>query len=106
LESGSAGKKFPWAIYLIVLFVILLITLAPIGSVVACSWIANSYGCKVDEGSVHPCIIGGVDRGQLLYTMGVMGWFMLLTLPAGAFAILGWIIILIVHRSRWRKPAT
>ena len=33
-----------------------------------CAWIANSHGCKVDEGSVHPCIINGKDYGQLLYT--------------------------------------
>jgi hypothetical protein len=39
----------------------------------------------VDEGSVHPCVINGKDYGQLLYTLGVMGWLMLVTLPAGAF---------------------
>jgi hypothetical protein len=57
----------------------------------------------VDEGSVHPCVIKGKDYGQLLYTLGMMGWLMLVTLPAGAFAFVLWLIVLLVHRSSWRK---
>jgi hypothetical protein len=101
--SHQAVRKFPWIIYLLVLVLILAFTLAPIGSVVACSWIANAYGCKVDEGSVHPCLINGIDRGELLYTLGVLGWLMLVTLPVGGLAVLVWIVVLIVHRSRWKK---
>jgi hypothetical protein len=101
--SDATRKNFPWIIYVLVLVFILAFTLAPIGSVVACGWIANSHGCRVDEGSVHPCIINGVDRGQLLYSLGVMGWLMLVTLPAGGFALLLWIAILIAHRLRWQK---
>jgi hypothetical protein len=48
--------------------------------------IANAYGCKVDEGSVPPCIINGHDYGELLYSLGVMGWFMLVTIPGGLVA--------------------
>ncbi|HEY4273585.1 MAG TPA: hypothetical protein VGM65_16415 [Candidatus Udaeobacter sp.] len=47
-------KRFPWILYWIVLALIVLFAFAPIGSVVLCSAIANAYGCKVDEGSVHP----------------------------------------------------
>lgn len=101
--SAETAKKFPWIIYLLVLALILVFTLAPIGSVVACGWIANAHGCRVDEGSVHPCVINGVDRGQLLYTLGMMGWFMLVTLPAGGLALLVWIVILILHRLRWKR---
>ena len=101
--SSQTAKKFPWIIYLILLALILAFMLAPIGSVVACSWIANAYGCRVDEGSVHPCVINGVDRGQLLYTLGMMGWLMLVTLPAGGLALLVWIVILIMHRLRWKR---
>jgi len=70
-----------------------------------CAAIANAYGCKVDEGSIHPCIINGQDHGQLLYTLGVLGWLMLVTLPAGLFAFVVWLIILILHRQSWRKRA-
>jgi hypothetical protein len=33
----------------------------------------------------------------------VMGWLMLVTLPVGAFAFILWLIVLLVHRSNWRK---
>jgi hypothetical protein len=68
-----------------------------------CSAIANAYGCKVDEGSVHPCIIGGHDYGELLYDLGVMGWFMLATIPLGLVAFVTWLIFLILHQVAWRK---
>jgi len=61
-------KRFAWIPYWIVLALIVLVALAPIGSVITCGWIANAHGCKVDEGSVHPCMINGKDYGQLLYT--------------------------------------
>jgi len=96
-------KRFPWIPYWIVLVLIVLFALAPIGSVVVCSVIANAAGCKVDEGSVHPCIINGKDYGHLLYTLGVMGWLMLATLPLGALAFMIWLIVLVLHRARWRK---
>ncbi|MEP6673410.1 MAG: hypothetical protein ABJF10_29955 [Chthoniobacter sp.] len=99
----SVRKKFPWAIYWIVLSLILLVMLAPVGSVVLAGTLANAYGCHVDEGSVHPCVIAGADRGELLYTLGVLGWLMLLTLPAGLLACVVWLIVLLVHRAAWRK---
>ena len=47
-------------------------------------------------------MINGKDYGQLLYTLGVMGWLMLVTLPAGALAFVLWLIVLIIHRTNWR----
>jgi hypothetical protein len=96
-------KRFPWILYWIVLVLIILFALAPIGSVVACGVIANAHGCRVDEGSVHPCIINGQDYGQLLYTLGVLGWLMLVTIPGGLFAFMIWLVVLILHRASWRK---
>ena len=96
-------KRFPWILYWIVLFLIVLVAFAPVGSVVACGLIANAHGCRVYEGSVHPCLINGKDYGQLLYTLGVMGWLMLVTLPAGVFAFVLWLIVLIFHRANWRR---
>ena len=100
---AKPSKKFPWVIYLIALLLILAVALAPLGSVMVCSWIANIHGCKVDEGSVYPCLIGGKDYGQLLYTLGVLGWLMIATIPGGALALMIWLIVLILHRATWRK---
>ena len=96
-------RRFPWILYWIVLVLIVLVALAPVGSVIACGLIANAHGCRVDEGSVHPCVINGKDYGQLLYSLGVMGWLMLVTIPGGAVAFIIWLVILLVHRSNWRK---
>src|SRR4029077_15725063 len=98
-------KRFPWILYWIVLILIVLVALAPGGSGVAGGLIANAHGCRVDEGSVHSCVINGKDYGQLLYTLGVMGLLILVTLPAGAFAFVFWLIVLISHRANWRKRA-
>src|SRR4026207_2452186 len=76
---------------------------APIGSVMLRGAIANAYGCKVDEGSVPPCIINGHDYGELLYSLGVMGRFMLVTILGGLVAFASWLIFLILHRIAWRK---
>ncbi len=101
--NAKPNRRFPWIWYGLTLFVILAFAFAPIGSVIVCSAIANVYGCKVDEGSVHPCIINGQDYGHLLYSLGVMGWFMLVTIPAGLIAFASWLIFLILHRVAWRK---
>src|SRR6266478_1110599 len=50
-------KRFPWILYGIALVLIVGFAFASVGSVMLCAGIANAYGCKVDEGSVHPCII-------------------------------------------------
>jgi len=103
--NANPTRRFPWVLYLLALFAILAFAFAPIGSVMLCAGIANAYGCKVDEGSVHPCIINGHDYGELLYDLGVLGWLMLVTLPAGAFAFALWLIVLLIHRGNWRKRA-
>lgn len=100
---NNESRKFPWLLYWIVLFLIALVALAPIGSVAVCGIIANTHGCKVDEGSVHPCVINGKDYGQLLYTLGVLGWLMLVTIPAGLFAGITWLIVLLLHHASWRR---
>ncbi|HEU0209403.1 MAG TPA: hypothetical protein VFQ78_10545 [Candidatus Udaeobacter sp.] len=96
-------KRFPWMLYWIPLLLIAVFAFAPVASVILCSFIANAHGCKVDEGSVHPCIINNQDYGHLLYELGVLGWLMLFTLPAGLFAFVIWLIVLILHRANWKK---
>src|SRR5437667_10957705 len=102
-SPSSIWKPFPCIFYWHVFSIIVLFPFAPIESVMPCAWIAKSHGCKEDEGSVHPCVINGKDYGQLLYTLGVLGWLMLITLPAGAIAFVSWLVVLIIHRTNWRR---
>lgn len=78
----------------------LLVCAAPMISVFVAAAIASHYGCTLHEGFVNPCVVAGRDIGQSLYTMGVMGWMMLFTLPIGALVLAAWIGIEIVARVR------
>ena len=68
--NGKSPKRFPWFWYLLALVVIVAFAVAPIGSVMLCDAIANAYGCKVDEGSVHPCILTGTITASFFIHSG------------------------------------
>lgn len=76
--------------------VILLWMLWPVLSVLIAGSVASAQGCQLDEGSVHPCIVLGRDRGELLYTLFVMGWFGLITLPTGAIALVVFSVVVLI----------
>lgn len=101
--AAPPRKRFPWIIYAIVLLLILLAAFAPVISVAIAGAVAEAHGCTLHEGFKNPCLINGVDYGDTLYTMGVLGWFMLATLPIGAFACFIWAVILIVHLVSRRR---
>ena len=101
--TTAPPRRFPWWVYWIVLAIILLVALAPVISVIVAGSIADANGCALDEGSVHPCVVNGVDIGATLYALGVMGWFMLASIPLGAGALLLWAVVLIAHRLYWGR---
>lgn len=76
-----------------ILAVLTIIAFAPLLSVLATYGIAETLGCTVDEGSIHPCLVGGFDIGSTLYTMGVMGWLMIPAAPLMLIVILGWLVM-------------
>jgi hypothetical protein len=83
--------------YGLVLVAIILFALLPALLAIGSSIFADSLGCQVDEGSSHPCLFMDSDIGDTLNFMFVMGWFALMTLPAGAAALFAWATILTVH---------
>ena len=95
-ESSMPRKHLPpLVIHAIVIFGILLVAFAPVISVAVAGGIANANGCDLDEGSVHPCIVNGRDIGSTLYTMGVLGWFMLATIPLGLALVVLYIAVVV-----------
>jgi hypothetical protein len=54
----------------------------------------------VDEAGSHPCIIGGVDFGGLLYAMFLAGWVRLFTIPLGLIIMLVWTVMFVTERKR------
>lgn len=57
---------------------------------------AHVLGCKLDEGSVHPCFLIGLNIGDVLYTMGMMFWFFFITGPLVAAVVALWVLIEVI----------
>ena len=96
LPSGQkSGRGFIVA-FALSAALILLFALAPLISAFSASAIADANGCALDEGGVHPCLIGGTDYGETLSVMFVLGWFGLVTMPLGALAAIVWCLVLVI----------
>lgn len=80
--------------------VIVLWTLLPMISVLTAGAIAQAAGCALDEGRVNPCTVAGMDVGEALYTMFVMGWMFFLTVPTGLVALVLFTVIVLIKRFR------
>ena len=95
---------FHGLIHVLVIFLILLLAFSPFIGAMAAGTIANVYGCQLDEGSIHPCMVNGRDIGQTLYTFGVLGWLGLATIPIG-LVVLGiyLVIVILFYLVRWYR---
>jgi hypothetical protein len=76
---------------------ILILGLFPALSAGTAGLIADGAGCTLNEGSIHACLVGGVDLGDTLYAMFVLGWLMLATIPLGAILLACWAAVLCIH---------
>ena len=94
----------------IILLVIGLFAFSPIIPVRYADRLATlGGGCQMDEGGPHPCTVNGKEVGDTIYTLGMLGWFMLATLPLAALAlgVFGLLLILefALERRRRARPA-
>ena len=106
MRHKKADIPFPWRRYLGAALLILLLASLPMLSALIAELIANANGCTLHEGNSYPCHVFGEDIGDLLYTMFVLGWLMLLTIPYGVIALALLLITLILHllmRWWWRR---
>jgi hypothetical protein len=96
-------------IHTLIIVLILLAGLSPLIVSLSAGAIANANGCTLHEGFVNPCVINGKDWGETLYTMGVLGWIALGTLPIALGAAFLYLVIVIVVAiilgNRRRKAA-
>jgi hypothetical protein len=77
----------------------------PIATVATAGAIARWNGCTLHEGAAHPCLVGGWNLGGTLYTMSVLGWFMIATIPLGVVAFVGWTTVWLVWRTFQKRYA-
>ncbi len=89
----------------IILAIILFLCLLPVFSVLLAGTAASLAGCDLDEGSIHACIIAGVDWGETLYTLAMAGWLGLMTLPFAALAalLISLLALFDLIRYLWRR---
>jgi hypothetical protein len=87
------------------LSVSILIVLAasfPLLAAMAAGTFASLNGCVLNEGGVNPCVLGGVDFGNALYSLGVLGWLAIATVPLGIGVLGVWAVIFAVIALRAR----
>lgn len=103
----SSGKRFPIRNYVIGYLAIIVLSIVPLLITVVAVGFAAVNGCRMDEASSYPCVVFGHDWGDTLYTMGVMAWMMLVTMPLGflLLILLAMIMLahLLIHRTRKRR---
>ncbi|SEQ22772.1 hypothetical protein SAMN05428969_2298 [Devosia sp. YR412] len=99
----SEPRKFGMKWYWIALVAIAIFSVFPMITGISAAFIAEANGCILNEGSSNPCIIAGVDWGDTLYTMGVLTWLMFATFPLAFVLFIIWVIVLIIHRTVWRR---
>ena len=63
---------------------LLLVGLLPMISALGAGGVAAALGCTLHEGTANTCPVAGLDIGDTLYTMFVLGWLALVTLPVAA----------------------
>ena len=94
----SPGKSF-----LRGALIVIALAFSPVAITYTAGLIALLIGCDLNEASVHPCPLLGVNIGPLLYGMGLAVWFVSLTVLAGLMALVVLVIIFIVRTLRARR---
>ena len=97
-EPLSPGKSF-----LRSALIAIALAFSPVAVTYTAGFIAVVLGCDLNEASVHPCPLLGVNIGPLLYAMGLAVWFVALTVAAGLVALLVLAIVWIVRTVKLRR---
>jgi hypothetical protein len=80
-----------------------LVICAPLISVATSMGIAYITGCTLHEGFTNTCLVLGFNIGDILHTMFLMGWFMLLTIPYGVIVLILIAAICVAHAIIYRR---
>jgi hypothetical protein len=80
--------------------VIAIIGLLPVISLFGGLGLASALGCIVSEGGPLPCPFLGIDLGNMLLTMVLLGWLAAVTLPMAGSAFAVWLMAWFLRRRR------
>ena len=106
-EASGAPPPAPFEmkIYWQVLGLIGFFALAPWVLVYVAAVIADINGCTISATEALPCLIGGVDRGEMVFGLASFADFAYISLSVGLMLVLIWIAILWVSYMAWRRKA-
>ena len=72
----------------------------PIINILLTALIATVFDCEVNESGAQLCITPFGEIGNLLYLLGVSGWFIFFTLPLGLIGVVvGFVLFLLGKRQ-------
>lgn len=102
--TSSGVAPFPWGKHLmrIGLTIVVLIVL-PLTPAIWAAIQASAHGCQLHEGFPNPCLIDGVDQGDLLYSLGLTVWPAAIVGAIGIFLIIAWIAMLYRELGHWGR---
>ena len=100
---APAPRRFPWAVHWILFGLIFILGNLPIATTVISAAVANANNCTISEGLLNPCIIGGRDWGSDLQFGGMSFLYIFLTWPLALVLFIVWLIVLLVHRARFKR---
>ena len=78
--------RYKKPVYLVIFSVIFAVL--PIISIAIAYGIASLNDCRVNEAGANPCMVFGMNVGDALYSMNVLGWFALFTIPIGVVGLI------------------
>jgi hypothetical protein len=109
MSRDAAGAPppaaFEFKIYWQVLGLIAFFALAPWVIVYVAAVIADLNGCTLSATEALPCLIGGADRGEMLFGLASFADFAYISLSVGLMLVLIWGGILAVSYLAWRRKA-
>ena len=98
-------KKRSIKMHAFILGTIFLIGFGPLLIALGAGAFASLNGCILHEGFSNPCVVLGIDFGETLYSMGVMGWMSIIGLPLALLFFVIYLIAVVVIWIRNRKIA-
>jgi len=96
-------ERFQMRRYWQLLAVIAVFAIWPLPIVYAASVIADLNHCTIVETGPTPCLVGGVDRGSLLFEMASLVQAGFVTLPIGVTLGFVWLCVLVINLMAWRR---
>lgn len=83
-----------------------LFAISPVLLLLLAGFATSHLGCVVNEGNAHPCLVLGIDIGEMLYLGALGGFLPFITIPAGiVLAGIYTVLMLVSDRIfRFTKP--